>query len=156
MKDLVLLLRQLLDQGLEIVVGERGEIGQRFHDTFRWRARRRSKAAPRRGVNLSRGFYRGSRRVHVSLHDLLDELAHLALELLGRLRAFALGVDVHERLVRVGQHLRPAALVDQLDPVREVEVAAGEALVQARMTTPFFAQGRRGAGGSAIGTAARR
>ena len=45
-------------------------------------------------------------------------------------RRVALGVQVHERLVRIGQHLRPAALVEQLDPVGQVDVPAGETLVQ--------------------------
>ena len=33
-------------------------------------------------------------------------------------------------LVGIGQHLSPAALVEHLDPVGEVELAAGQALVQ--------------------------
>ena len=46
------------------------------------------------------------------------------------LAGLALGVEVEERLVGIRQHLRPAALVEQLDPVGEVEVAACETLVQ--------------------------
>ena len=35
----------------------------------------------------------------------------------------ALRVEVDDRLVRVGQHLRPAALVEDLDPVEQVDLA---------------------------------
>ena len=35
-----------------------------------------------------------------------------------------------EGLVRIGQQLRPAALLEDLDPVRQVEVAPGEPLVE--------------------------
>ena len=39
-------------------------------------------------------------------------------------------VEVHERLVGVRQHLDPAAVVEDLDPVSQVDVRVGEALVQ--------------------------
>src|ERR687897_3260570 len=81
---------------------------------FRWRAQRSVKQHARRGVNLSLRLLPSSRRDGVSLHDLLDELAHLALELFRGRDRLAFRVEVHDRLVRIGQHLRPAAVSDQL------------------------------------------
>ena len=52
---------------------------------------------------------------------------------LERLRVFlrlALRVDVHERLVGVGQDLRPAALVEDLDAVHQVELLVTQPLSQ--------------------------
>src|SRR5436190_1718815 len=66
-----------------------------------------------------RGFLR--------LHDPLDDSPELRLEVLRLLLAATLGVDVDDRLVRVGQHLCPAALLEDLDPVHEVDVAVVEA-----------------------------
>src|SRR3954451_23919319 len=65
-----------------------------------------------------RGFLR--------LHDLLDDPPELRLEVLRLLVASPLGVDVDDGLVRVGQHLRPAALLEDLDPVHQVDVAVAE------------------------------
>src|SRR5207244_12540411 len=72
----------------------------------------------------------GARRRSLSLLDLVHERPQLARELVRLLARLALGVEVEERLVGIRQHLRPAALVEQLDPVGEVEVAPGQALVQ--------------------------
>src|SRR5918994_6592496 len=91
---------------------------------FRWRTQRAVKQHARRGVNLSLRLLPSSRRERLSLHDLLDQLANLLLELLRRLERLSLGVEVHHRLVRIGQNLRPASVSEQLDPVREVEIAA--------------------------------
>ena len=46
------------------------------------------------------------------------------------LGGFSLGKEVQERLVRIGKHLHPAARIEQLDPVGQVDVAAGELLVE--------------------------
>src|SRR5262249_7259482 len=59
----------------------------------------------------------------LGLHDLLDELPVLRFESLRVLRRLSLRVEVQQRLVRVGEHLRPAPLVEDLDAVREVEPA---------------------------------
>ena len=68
-------------------------------------------------------------------------------------RRLALGVQVDERLVRIREHLRPAAFAVQLDPVDQVEVTTGETLVQdahdetllgPRAREPAVDQGRLG------------
>ena len=116
-RDLVLLLVQLVDQLLELVVGEAPRSGSGSTGAFRPEAGAlRSKAAGDPRVNLSLRF-RPLASAPFALHDLLDELAQLRLELDRELLGLALGVDVHERLVRVREHLRPAALVEDLDPV---------------------------------------
>src|SRR4026207_1571238 len=61
----------------------------------------------------------GPRRRGLSLLDLVHERPQLARQLFGGLAGLALGVEVEERLVGIRQHLRPAALVEQLDPVGE-------------------------------------
>ena len=51
---------------------------------------------------------------------------------------FALGVDVDERFVGIGQNLRPAAFVEHLDPVCQVELRGrATARVRTRMTSPL-------------------
>src|SRR5712691_1753935 len=62
------------------------------------------------------------------LHDLLDESAVLLLQGAGVLLRAALRVQVDERLVRVREDLRPASLVEDLDPVHQLELAVLEAL----------------------------
>ena len=45
------------------------------------------------------------------------------------------------RLVGIGQHLRPAALVEDLDPVERSTSRPSQPLVSTRITVPFSAQG---------------
>src|SRR5262245_1537522 len=71
-----------------------------------------------------------SRRHAFALHDLLDDVAQLALQLGRDLLGVALRVEVQDGLVRVGQDLHPAALVEDLDPVEDVRLPVGEALVE--------------------------
>src|SRR4029077_3735690 len=71
----------------------------------------------------------GTGRGGFPLLDLVDERPHLASELVRDLARLSLGVEVEEGLVGVRQHLRPAALFEDLDPVGQVDFAAREALV---------------------------
>ena len=56
------------------------------------------------------------------LQDVFYQPAQFPFEFGGRLLVRPFGVDVHDRLVGVGQHLRPSALVEHLDPVAQVDV----------------------------------
>src|SRR5215475_13214561 len=64
----------------------------------------------------------------LALLDLVDEAAELARQLLRLLARLSLRVEMDERLVGIGQHLRPPAVLEQLDPVGQVEVASRETL----------------------------
>src|SRR5215204_5936369 len=55
-------------------------------------------------------------------HRLFHQGEELLLEPLGIRLGLALGVDVDEGLVRVGQHLDPARLLEDLDPVERVDL----------------------------------
>ncbi len=66
----------------------------------------------------------GSRSSGFALLDLLDDRPELGRELLRDLGRLALGVEVDRRLVRIRERLGPAAVVEDLDPVGQVDVAA--------------------------------
>ena len=134
--DLVLLVLELVDQRLEVVVGQGAEIGQRFRRAFaflyafRWRfAVSKAARAPRGQPQLEASTeVRGAAESPCMISSTSSRTSRSSSsDDLGRL---AFGVEVDERLVGVGQHLRPAALVEELDSVGQVEVASGEALVQ--------------------------
>ena len=133
------------------------EIGKRFHVSLSsagGSAPSQAEGDPR--VNLSLRL-RPLASVPSVSHDLLDQLAQLGLELDRQLLGLALGVDVDERLVRVGQHLRPAALVEDLDPVEQVDLAVAQALGERRASPcPSATTGTGPAGGRACSPAARR
>src|SRR4051794_8619540 len=67
-------------------------------------------------------------RGRLPFDDLLDHRAELVLELFRALCRRSFGVDVDHRFVRVGQDLRPAALVEDLDPVEQVDPAVTQLL----------------------------
>src|SRR6266700_2501796 len=64
------------------------------------------------------------------LHDPLNHRVQLGLESLRVLLGVPLGVDVHERFVGVGQNLGPAAFLEDLDPVRQIELPVAQPLTE--------------------------
>src|SRR6476619_6446255 len=94
-----------------------------------WSRAPSSKAALRPRVNLSLRVSSCGCGV-LGLHDFLDLRAEIRFERLRVLFGRALRVDVHERLVRVGEDLRPPSVAEHLDAVREIELAVAEAFRQ--------------------------
>ena len=105
-RDLLLLLRQVVDQLLEIVVGKRCEIGKGFHGVpFVGEATAPSVAGGARRFNLSLRLLPPARPPPMISSTSSRSSSASSSELLTRL---ALGVDVDDGLVGVGQHLRPS------------------------------------------------
>src|SRR5919108_2744858 len=74
--------------------------------------------------------WRSCPRLFALMQHVLDEAAELLFELRRSFLGVALSVDVDERLVGVGEYLRPASRVEDLDPVAEVDVPALQTLGQ--------------------------
>ena len=64
------------------------------------------------------------------LHDLLNHRVQLGLEGLRVLLGVPLGVDVNERFVGIGQNLGPAAFLEHLDSVCQIQLAVAQPLAE--------------------------
>src|SRR6478735_8145210 len=104
-RDLLLLLRVLVDQAFQVLVGQRGKIRERFHAgclSLGGSSATLAFAGPESRPRLETSGDREplcSRVSGFALLDVLDDRAQLARQLLGDLRALALRIEVDDGLV---------------------------------------------------------